>query len=189
VPVKAILLFIPLLLISALTMAADPLTDAQVVNYIKSGPEFKQWTVKNQAALKASYMKTKQALPAEASGQQIMEKSMEESGLSDQLMALVKPYGFKSGMQYLNTSQRIMKAMMALSVRSKSAASQETEKRMAEALKRLEQSDMSPEKKAQMRQMLKGSHTQMMAMAKAPEEDIVVVEPHMAEIKKAFELR
>jgi hypothetical protein len=174
------------LFVSAMAMAEEPLTSAQVENYIKSGPEFKQWSVKNQATLKAAYLQTQQSSPPGTSDRELMEKSMAASGLSGELDALVKPYGFDNSMQYLTISQRIMKAVMTLGVRSAPGGDAATQKRLEEAMARLEQSDMSPEQKAQMRQMMQKTHAQMMAMANAPEEDMAVVKPHMAAIQQAF---
>ncbi len=174
------------LLISTLTMASDALTDIQVQNYIKSGPQFKQWSIKNQATLKAAFLQTKQSAPANIDGIELMERSMVTSGLTDELDALVKPFGFDSGMQYLGLSQRIMTALMAFRMRESGGAEQVAEKRMQEALKRLEQSNMSAEQKAKMRQMINGSHNRMAAMIKAPEADIAVVGPHAARIQQAF---
>ncbi len=160
------------LFVSAMAMAEEPLTSAQVENYIKSGPEFKQWSVKNQATLKAAYLQTQQSSPPGTSDRELMEKSMAASGLSGELDALVKPYGFDNSMQY--------------GVRSAPGGDAATQKRLEEAMARLEQSDMSPEQKAQMRQMMQKTHAQMMAMANAPEEDMAVVKPHMAAIQQAF---
>lgn len=178
----AFLIFI----VSTFAGAAEPLTNAQIANYVKSGSEFKQWTEKHQATLKASYMKVQQSSPQGTSGRKIMEKSMLESGLTDELASLIKPYGFSDVMQYLTVSQRIMKAAMAISMQAQAGKGSVADARMAEALKRLDETDMPEEKKAQLRQMLKNTHSQMATMAKAPEADVAAVKPHMDGIRKAF---
>ncbi len=187
--IKTALFTIYCLLMSSMAVAAEPLTDTQVLNYIKSGPEFKQWSIKNQVTLKAAYQKTKLASPADVSGEELMQRSMTASGLKAELDALVKPFGFNGGMQYLGISQRIMRALMAQRMEANGGASLEAEKRMQEALKRLEKTSMSAEQKAQMQQMIKSRHGQMAMLMKAPKADMDVVEPHMVAIQQAFGMK
>jgi len=187
--IKNVLLAVFCLLTPTTAISAEPLTDVQVKSYIKSGPEFKAWSEKNSATLKSAFQQTKLSAPEGTSGEALMEKSMAASGLSGELDALVKGYGFDSGMQYLNISQRVMRALMAQRMQEGGGASKETEARMQEALRRLEATDMPPEQKEQMRKMLQNTHSQMAVMMQAPEADIAVVKPHMSAIQKAFQMK
>lgn len=102
----------------------------------------------------------------------------------DRAMAILRRHGFASVEEWTAVAQRVVNAYMAVKFADEQP---DAEAELARARAEIEASDMSPEQKQQMLEMLTRSLASMRAMASAPAEDVATVRGMLPELDAYFE--
>ncbi len=169
-----------LLLQTTLVYAVDDLKSEQVKAYIDSAPEFRQWSQQHQAQLSESQKKAATELKEEATEEQLIQRTLEISGLEKEMNAMVQAKGFKDAAEYGRITGKILRAFMALRMAEESAF-----EKMSQGIAQLEQAEMPPEQKQQMLAMMKSRMAQLKEMSTSSKADQDVVRPFLPQLKQA----
>lgn len=99
---------------------------------------------------------------------------------------IVKRHGFSSPEQWGQVGDRVLRAMFAASMDETSA---DSKAQLAEVLKQIDaEPDLSPEQRAEMKEMIMSGMGFMLALDDVPQADIDAIRPHMAELQRMMNI-
>lgn len=179
-----------LMLLGLLTFAlgahAEPLKNAQIDGFINSLAELQalgekyegtqEWTMNNGAG----------SMGNSGAGNWMADSisTMKGHEIYREFETIVASHGFSSPEQWGQVGDRILKAVMALSMGQHASG---MEQQMEEALRELENNpNLTPEQKQMMKRSMTSGLSQMKSLSDAPPADIEAVRPHMEKLEQAF---
>ncbi len=175
------------LLVMAGYTQAEPLTDAQIRNFIDSMGEMQTLAEKHDDALLAELENESKGMQGQ-DWSRIFSSSLEQAkgtGIYNDIEDIAKANGFDNAEEYGRVGDKVFHAMMASEMGGKAT---EMQAEMARAMEEIERNpNMSATQKKQMQDMMRGSMGMMESVTDAPEADIRALRPHMNELRRVME--
>ncbi|WP_404366681.1 hypothetical protein [Marinobacter sp.] len=173
------------MLMVALPLQAEKLTDLQIESFIASMEELQEKEADFEAAAPDMENGDPASLPSMDTLISDNIKRMKGHVLYDQVDTIVQQHGFEGVEHWGKMGDRILNAYVAANM---GAESREVRNEMAETLREIENSpDLTPPQKEQMKNMLGGAVSSLEQMVTAPQEDIEAIKPHMGALHRVLE--
>lgn len=173
------------LLMIALPLQAEKLTDLQIEAFIASMAELQEKEADFEAAAPDMENGDPASLPDMDTLISDNIQRMKGHVLYDQVNTIVQQHGFEGVEQWGRTGDRILNAYVAVNM---GAESKQIRNEMAEALREIENNpDLTPAQKEQMKNMLGGAVSSLEQMVTAPQEDIRAIQPYVTELHRVLE--
>lgn len=166
---------------------AEPLTDAQVRNFIDTMEEMRALAEQHDDVLLSELENESGGMP-DQDWSRVFSSSLERAkgtGIYSDIEDIARANGFDNAEAYGRVGDKVFHAMMASEMGGKAT---EMQAEMAKAMEEIERNpNMSATQKKQMQDMMRGSMGMMESVTDAPEADIRTLRPHMNELRSVME--
>ncbi len=166
-----------LLSAGALAQEGPPLTEDRINGFVASIVALEEWGDEHEEEVDAiEDIFGRETMDDMTNPFAAASRIIESQSWADEVVEIVQDHGFRDLEDWARTGNRIFMAFMAIQMDVNKA---EMEAGLAEALKQIDNSDMSEDQKEQMRQMLVGTTEMARVYADVSEADKKAVAPFL----------